>query len=419
MPYSRTDTYLHFERTLDRYLGLPMLLFVRLLAGLLAKKGKSEASRKQRILFIKLHGIGNLVMLYPAVKSVRRYYPDSELHFLTFDTNQEALELMQEIDRGFLLERKNLWSLAHSTLRFLIECRKDNYDIIFDFEQFAYFSSILSVLASPSGRRIGFDNPSHRRASAYNMPVAYVEKEHMSAIFLKIVEAIGVKISLKLPGGISVDPSCNTDILDTLEALGILGTDTLIVVHPGTSENLIQRRWPPARFAALADLLIQELDAKVIFTGTVGEEHLIEYILDSMNNKTYDLSGALTLRAFAALCKVSEIVVANDTAAVHIADAVGTPVVGLYGPNTPFLYGPRESGRHLIFHKQLPCSPCLRNTSRKVSTCKSPTCMDEITIREVITGIRTHYFDAMGEILPMFKKDRSSDKLDMKIISVA
>ena len=419
MAFSGNDTYLHLERSLDRYLGLPLLLASRLLTGLFTKINSRPATRRQRVLLIKFHGIGNLIMLLPAVRLVRKRYPDAELHFLTFDTNRETLKLMEGIDQCYFLERGGLWSLAVSTLRFLAHCPRNIYDIAVDFEQFAYFSSILSVLASPSGMRIGFDNPSHRRASAYTVPVTYMETEHMSAIFLKLVEALGVKIPARIPSGLQVDSSARTDALGILDSLGIRTEDTLVLIHPGSSENLMQRRWPPYRFAALADVLITDHGAKVVFTGTTKERVLIRDILDNMKNDALHLTDPLTLRAFTALTAVSELVVANDTAAVHIADAVGTPVVGLYGPNTPFLYGPRDMGRHLIFYKQLPCSPCLRNTSRKISSCKSPVCMEEITVREIAAGIRSRYFDGTGHLLPVFKRHRALDKSPEQQLTVA
>jgi ADP-heptose:LPS heptosyltransferase len=85
-------------------------------------------------------------------------------------------------------------------------------------------------------------------------------------------------------------------------------------------------------------------------------------------------------------------VVSNDTATVHIASAMGTPVVGLYGPNTPFLYGPLGDN-DLVFYSELPCSPCLCNITSKLSDCRKAVCMESITVDAVFDGIRARFFE--------------------------
>jgi ADP-heptose:LPS heptosyltransferase len=97
--------------------------------------------------------------------------------------------------------------------------------------------------------------------------------------------------------------------------------------------------------------------------------------------------------------------ISSDTAPVHIASAMGAPVVGLYGPNTPFLYGP-SGDNNLVFYHQIPCSPCLTNTNRKLSKCSFARCMDGITVGEVAAGIEMKYFGRGGELKAAFKKSR-------------
>jgi ADP-heptose:LPS heptosyltransferase len=405
----RTDTYLHFERNLDRYLGPVLLFVVRLWARLKPGRHRSVPQVPEKILLIKFHGIGNMVMMMPAIRAIRRQYPEASLHLLTFDTNREISAMLPGLDHTAILTRKNLWQLAYTTMQFIFSCRRAPYDIVVDFEQFAYFSAILSILAAPGGTRVGYDNPAHRRAAAYTHPVTYLENSHMAEIFLGLARSISagdMEDALSLP----VPPAGREKAAMTMEKMGIGNEDVLVLIHPGTSRNLLQRRWPPERFAKLADGLTAHQGIRIAFTGTSSEKELVKSIMEQMDNPSLDLSGELDLSGYSALCAASELIIANDTAAVHIANALGTPVVGLYGPNTPFLYGPANHRHCLVFYKDLPCSPCMRNANRKLSDCDDPLCMKEISAGEVMAGIRNRYFDAAGRILPAYKKVRTPGK---------
>jgi ADP-heptose:LPS heptosyltransferase len=90
----------------------------------------------------------------------------------------------------------------------------------------------------------------------------------------------------------------------------------------------------------------------------------------------------MDLKTLAALLDRAEIVISNDTGPVHIASSLGKPVLGLYGPNTPALYGPLSPGSR-SFYKDLPCSPCITNLNYKTSFCRLPVCIQNITVDEV------------------------------------
>jgi ADP-heptose:LPS heptosyltransferase len=95
----------------------------------------------------------------------------------------------------------------------------------------------------------------------------------------------------------------------------------------------------------------------------------------------------------AALLARCDLVIANDTSVMHLAALVGTPVVAIFGPTAPLHYGPRGE-RHLVFYRDLYCSPCLTNYNLKVSRCLAPVCMRGITPAMVVERIAEHYLDA-------------------------
>ena len=142
------------------------------------------------------------------------------------------------------------------------------------------------------------------------------------------------------------------------------------------------------RFSALSESIMAS-GMQVIVTGSDHERVLAERLLKAMRNPSISAAGELSLMGTAALCQMARYVVSNDTLLVHLASATGTPVVALYGPNTPFLYGPYPPTRHAVIYDPPPCSPCLANVNRKVSQCQEPECMNNISVDRVLHSIRS------------------------------
>ena len=110
-----------------------------------------------------------------------------------------------------------------------------------------------------------------------------------------------------------------------------------------------------------------------------------------MKNRSINAVNRLNLKELAVLIEQCRFFISNDTAPVHIASAMKTPVVAFYGPNTPYLYGPRGKN-DLVFYKDLFCSPCITNYNAKIHKCDHSTCMKTITVEEVLEGIEKKYF---------------------------
>jgi ADP-heptose:LPS heptosyltransferase len=169
----------------------------------------------------------------------------------------------------------------------------------------------------------------------------------------------------------------------------------IVVMHVGNgaSYNRLElKRWDAARFAAVADALVERHGVSVVFTGKGHEERaLVGDTLRCMRRPAVDTCDRLGIDELLALVAEADFVVANDTAVMHLAGAVGTPVVALFGPTPPASYGPRGP-RDLVFYKQLYCSPCLSNYNLKLSRCTNNVCMQLITADEVLAGIESRYF---------------------------
>jgi ADP-heptose:LPS heptosyltransferase len=220
----------------------------------------------------------------------------------------------------------------------------------------------------------------------------------MTKAFYSLVERIGAGVRQDLePASLKCRQESLKHIEDILKDKGVSKEDILVLMHVGTSKNFSLRRWPSQYFAKLSDKLIEAFKVKVIFSGTKEEAGLSKEVMGYMTNKesALDLSGRLDFDAFICLAGLSDLLISADTAPVHIGSSLAKPVVGLYGPNTPHLYGPWNSAS-IYFYKDIYCSPCITNYNAKINICRNPEgkgiCMRKITPDEVFLGIEKKYF---------------------------
>jgi len=140
------------------------------------------------------------------------------------------------------------------------------------------------------------------------------------------------------------------------------------------------RRWFPERFSELADRIIKKYGYDVVFIGgpPAGspEAGTVDKVLKNMKNKAYDLSGKFTLKQLCVLLKSSKMFVGNEAGPMHLACALGTPVLAIIGPTNPERTGP-FGDRFIIVRKNVDCAPC------KQRNCKKLECMKLITVEEV------------------------------------
>jgi ADP-heptose:LPS heptosyltransferase len=137
--------------------------------------------------------------------------------------------------------------------------------------------------------------------------------------------------------------------------------------------------WEEKKFAVLADRLREELGIGIVLTG--GESAPLERICRMMRTKAVNLGGRTTLRELACIYREADLLVTTDSGPMHLAAAVGTPVVALFGPTDPARTGPYGSGNRIV-RKGLSCSPCFRKR------CETPRCMTDISVEEVFTAVK-------------------------------
>lgn len=372
---------LEFKKIVDRYVGIPLIWGCHAWDEMASLWRKPNPLEVKNILLCKLWGIGNLVMIMPFLESLRRRFPDASLSFLTIESNRSLLEKNPYLDQVYTIRTRGSVSPLFDIVRLVPRLRRQRFDLFLDFEQFLRVTAILGFL-SKSHQRIGLATPGQGRAPLFHAKVPYRRDRHMTEVFGDVVRSAGVEVKGLRP--LSV-PRCEEGAKHASDFIEkeMTGTGPLVAIHPGSGDHFPGRRWPPERFATLADQLVKTRGARIIITGTESESSIVDRVCAAMHHRGVTVAGRFPIESFIELIAQIDLIVSNDTAPVHIASALGTPVVAIYGPNTPELYGPLHRASRSVYNK-LPCSPCLSNLSAKTSNCRLPACILGVEVDQVL-----------------------------------
>ena len=387
-------------RILDTYVGIPLLYLLRCFKRALHPALHSRVrGNYDRILLIKFWGIGNLCMMLTSVRALKSAYPDTTIDLLTLESNKDAAASTGAFSQVYLIDTSGFFRFLATSLHTVKHLRSTGYDCIIDFEQFAKYSAILTALIGAKDT-VGFITEDQHRHFLYGAPVLYDNNIHVTRSYHALVRAAGAhdRDHVQAQGSAPLF-SENIQIEDGAQRLGIDSDRIVVVMHIGTSDNFKERRWPIEYYARLADLLIARCGVQIVITGLPEEASIGTAFMDRVQaaDKVIDTVGRLSFREFIALIRMSDLVITADTSPVHLASAMGVPVVGLYGPNTPLLYGPWGTN-DLVFYQQLACSPCITNFNAKMHVCRHPAgkgaCMRMISPDAVFQGIHARYFES-------------------------
>lgn len=340
------------------------------------------------ILIVKLSAIGDVIHTLPAVNSLRARFPEARITWLVEEAAAPLVTGHEALDR-VLVSRRKTWlrqlrtTKAPAAIReiwgFVRELRDDYYDIILDFQ--ALLKSGLLIRLARGKRKIGFGPGMEHQEHSYiflneRLPAVSMET-HALVRNLKMVEPLGVtppKIEYRLP----ITDADRNRVQQLLDRKAEGTARPFAAVNPVAKWDT--KLWASDRFAQLADLLVRQRGLAVVFTGGPEDAAVIKDIQSMMRQESISLAGRTSLIELAALYEQAAVVISTDTGPMHIAAAVGAPVVALFGPTAPRRTGPFGENNRVV-RAELTCSPCFQ---RSCDTCQ---CMQEITVDRVLTAV--------------------------------
>ena len=316
----------------DRLVGTSL---VNLLSLMPRKKGHSDRGIR-KVLFIRPGGIGDAVLLLPAVKALRHHIKGVSVDVLCEKRNAGVFDLSDDIGSVYLYDSGGG----------LLKCLRNTYDIVFDTEQWHRLSAVVALLAR-APETVGFHT--NERSRLFTRKVAYSHDEYEVESFLRLVEA-----SVGKP--IEFDPDKAFLRAPASRVSGALsGQGELVALFPGASVR--ERHWGSEKYGTVARAL-QHKGCRVIIVGSHQDAEEAA-VIRQRAPEVIDLSGQTSLSDAAAVLQACRLLVTADSGLMHIAAAVGTPTVSLFGAGIQKKWAPRGRS-HVILNKGLPCSPCTR-----------------------------------------------------------
>lgn len=322
------------------------------------------------ILVIKLRYIGDVLLTTPLLSVLRKNFPQSQITVLVKQGTESVLQNNPSVDNIVILPGGN-WIRQVQFLKFI---RSNCFDCVIDLSD-GDRSAFLSAI-SGSKIKIGFNYEGRWRGKIYSQIVNdRYGSMHMLDYHAQTLFSLGIKPQV-----------CNPEIFFTAEER--LAVEQVLVNHKLKNGKWVMlhpaarywfKAWGAERFAALGEALFKE-GFKVVLVGSENEEGLAENIIKLAQNKFISLAGKTTLRELAALMMYCCLFVGNDAGPMHIAAAVGCPVLGLFGPTDPGVWGPRGKKCYTIY-KGLDCRECFRPGCQRGEL----SCMNLISVEEVIS----------------------------------
>lgn len=382
---------------IDRYFGITIIMVLYLLDKFSNKK--TSVLEPKNILLIRLTNLGDAVISIPTIKALRQNFPSAKLSILASERTSSIYKTCPYIDEVIEIALgdpgKPIRFLLFGFFKFIKlikKLRKFNFDTIIDLEPYYRITSIISY-ATGATRRIGFDTDGEGRGALYTDKVPYERRKHEVECLLDLIRPLGIKSERNdLEVFVSEDDGKKANGI--FEHSKIKESDIIVVVHPGSGKGWKVKRWPKERYALIIQKLADNYRAKVIVIGNSSEFKLAKEIEDLSGKSIINLAGQLSMGILAAVIKKSSLFIGCDSAPMHIAAAVGTPVVALFGPVDPKKWGPYGKG-HTVIWKNLSCSPCF--DINKMPDCRTLECINSISPDEVLAAVKDKLKSSLKE----------------------
>jgi lipopolysaccharide heptosyltransferase II len=331
----------------------------------------------KRILVFNVNWLGDVLFTTAAIRALRKQYPDSYIACVAPQRCREILELNPHINEIIAFDERKTNKSIPSKIEFIYSLKKKNFDVVFLFHR--SFTRLFLVWLAGIKRRVGYDRKKLSFLLTDKIPTVDRDSLHRVDYFLNIIRPF-CEGELDKNYALKIDPSDTEYVKRLLKENQIVENDNLVILNPGA--NWVFKRWPVEHFAKLADLLQEKFKVKIIISGSDKDINLAEQIKSLSKNKLVILAGKTNLKQLAALFKLAKLLVSADSGPLHIALAVGTRTVSLFGPTSSKITGPYDLNLHAVMQKKVNCAvPCFD------VVCGDGKCMKEIFPEDVFNII--------------------------------
>jgi len=335
-----------------------------------------EALAPKRILVIRLDRLGDVILSTPVLQALRQQFPHAHIAMMVRPACEDIVRGNPYLNDVIVYDKDGKHHNAWKTIRFARKLRQQDFDTALVLHPSNRSHWIPYLAGIPT--RIGY----HRkwaRLLTRRLPHHKQEGEqHEAAYTLDMLRVFGITPPMPRPR-VPLHSHAVQRVDALLAEASVESSDPLVAIHP--SASCVSKRWMPERFAQVADRLVMEQGVRICLVAGQADTVFAQQVLRAMRQPALDYSGRLTVAELAALLHRCRLLISNDSGPVHVAAAVGTPVVDIFGRNqrglSPKRWGPLGEG-HVILHKEVGCVTCLAHDCDIEFLCLTSLQADEV-----------------------------------------
>src|SRR3989440_6972409 len=335
-------------------------------------------STVRRVLVVRLRSIGDTVLSTPSLYALRRFLPEARIDVLLEDWVAPLLEGSSEVDRVVAVRRKS----KSSRLRVARSLRAEKYDVVYNLHGGS--TAALLTRATGARHRVGYADYSyaslHNHAAPPSSELWGREKTHSVEQQLALLGWTGVPVTDRPATHLAVTHAASASVARRLRAAGVDDSNAFALIHPAAAFDT--KTWAAEKFARV----VEHLSARgmgAVAVAARGEEKIIE---DERAHSSAPLVGFtdLQLPDLTALASRASLFVGNDSGVAHIAAAVGTPQVVVFGSSNVAHWRPWSQVAAEVVREEMPCAPCPGYTCSEFD---APECIRRVTVERVTDAV--------------------------------
>jgi len=338
---------------------------------------------KDSILVVLVAGIGDLILASKSIRAIRNGFPDADINLVTSTEASVIAKNCGYVDRVWpfpIRELRDAKTYIFEMLKLVRSLRKTRFHVVVNlYRIYSWRGTITMGLLFgllKSTIKVGHDHKGFGIFLNKKAPAETYKDRHFADAMMDIARLAG-----GVPDDKGIDVFWDKESEKKWEHLFPPEkhdpSQTQIGINAGGDRA--NRRWNPNNYAMVSDRLIEQFNARIVLLGGPGEEDIAQDVQSSMKHEAVNLAGQLTLNDLVYVIGRFDLLVTNDSGPMHIAAAVKTPLVAIFGPENLKLlgpYAPPDSYRVVI--KDVDCRPCNKKN------CKRPICLELITPEEVL-----------------------------------
>jgi len=349
------------------------------------------------VLIIHPFGIGDVLFSLPLVATLREARPDAQIGYLCNRRTNQLVAIWPHVNRHFIFEKDEFRAAWGSSkikgsrhlLDIIRTIRAERFDIAIDLS-LGWQMGLASWMAGIP-KRIGFDFRGRGRFLTHKLPLNGFQNKPVAEYYLDLLTLLGIEKPPQSPYELTLPASVSPQVEEFLAPHHIQAGERLIGIVPGGGASwgpsAVFKQWPPEKFAQMADTLASGEKTRVILFGDQQESSLCRKIAAQLKHPPILATQISSLVLLAGILKRCHLVIGNDSGPMHLAAAVGTKTVSIFGPVDAAVYGPvpKNPELHRVVAQSMACRPCYQQF--RFPPCPwDNACLKKLPVAEVLNA---------------------------------